>query len=42
MRTRSVHKSAVSMVISRVLGAFRVGPTTRSEVLAMIATRQRS
>jgi GTP cyclohydrolase I len=39
MSTRGVHKSGVSMVTSRMLGAFRDDPTTRREVLAMIATR---
>ncbi len=36
MSTRGVHKSGVSMVTSRMLGAFRNDPTTRREVLAMI------
>jgi GTP cyclohydrolase I len=39
MSTRGVHKSGVSMVTSRMLGAFRDDPTTRREVLAMIASR---
>jgi GTP cyclohydrolase I len=39
MSTRGVHKSGVSMVTSRMLGAFREDPTTRREVLAMIASR---
>lgn len=36
MSTRGVHKSGVSMVTSRMLGAFRDDPSTRREVLAMI------
>lgn len=36
MTTRGVHKSGVSMVTSRMLGAFRDDPTTRREFLAMI------
>jgi GTP cyclohydrolase IA len=36
MSTRGVHKSGVSMVTSRMLGAFRDNPSTRREVLAMI------
>jgi GTP cyclohydrolase I len=36
MTTRGVHKSGVSMVTSRMLGAFRDNPTTRREFLAMI------
>ncbi len=36
MTTRGVHKTGVSMVTSRMLGAFRDDPTTRREVLAMI------
>ena len=36
MSTRGVHKSGVSMVTSKMLGAFRDDPTTRREVLAMI------
>jgi GTP cyclohydrolase I len=39
MSTRGVHKSGVSMVTSRMLGAFRDDPTTRREVLAMITAR---
>jgi GTP cyclohydrolase IA len=39
MSTRGIHKSGVSMVTSRMLGAFREDPTTRREVLAMMATR---
>jgi len=37
MTTRGVHKPGVSMVTSRMLGAFRENPTTRREFLAMIA-----
>lgn len=36
MTTRGVHKPGVSMVTSRMLGAFRDDPTTRREFLAMI------
>jgi GTP cyclohydrolase I len=36
MTTRGVHKPGVSMVTSRMLGAFRDDPSTRREVLAMI------
>ena len=36
MTTRGVHKLGVTMVTSRMLGAFRDDPTTRREVLAMI------
>ena len=39
MTTRGVHKSGVSMVTSRMLGAFRDDPTTRRELLAMIGSR---
>ena len=37
MTTRGIHKPGVTMVTSRMLGAFRDDPTTRREVLAMIA-----
>ncbi|WP_149536615.1 GTP cyclohydrolase I FolE [Siccirubricoccus phaeus] len=37
MTTRGIHKPGVSMVTSRMLGAFRDNPTTRKEFLAMIA-----
>lgn len=37
MSTRGVHKPGVSMVTSRMLGAFREDPTTRRELLSMIA-----
>ncbi len=36
MSTRGVHKPGVSMVTSRMLGAFRDDPTTRREFLSMI------
>jgi len=36
MTTRGVHKTGVSMVTSRMLGAFRDNPTTRREFLAVI------
>jgi len=36
MSTRGVHKSGVSMVTSRMLGAFRDNESTRRELLAMI------
>lgn len=36
MSTRGVHKPGVSMVTSRMLGAFQADPTTRREFLAMI------
>jgi GTP cyclohydrolase I len=38
MTTRGVHKPGVSMVTSRMLGAFRDDPMTRREFLAMIGT----
>jgi GTP cyclohydrolase I len=36
MTTRGVHKPGVTMVTSRMLGAFRDDPTTRRELLAMM------
>ena len=36
MTTRGVHKPGVSMVTSKMLGAFRTNPDTRRELLAMI------
>lgn len=36
MTTRGVHKTGVSMVTSRMLGAFREDANTRAELLAMI------
>jgi len=36
MTTRGVHKPGVTMVTSRMVGAFRDDPTTRREVLSMI------
>jgi GTP cyclohydrolase I len=38
MSTRGVHKPGVSMVTSRMLGAFRDDPATRREFLAIIGT----
>jgi GTP cyclohydrolase I len=37
MTTRGVHKRGVSMITSRMLGAFRDNPSTRQEFLAAIA-----
>ena len=39
MSTRGVHKPGVSMVTSRMLGAFRDDPATRRELMAMIGQR---
>ena len=39
MTTRGVHKPGVSMVTSRMLGAFRNNAETRRELLAMIGQR---
>lgn len=39
MTTRGVHKPGVSMVTSRMLGAFRTDPTTRREFLDLINKR---
>ncbi len=36
MTTRGIHKVGVSMVTSRMLGAFRDDPSTRREFLAMV------
>ena len=36
MTTRGIHKTGVSMVTSRMLGAFRDDPSTRREFLSMI------
>jgi len=41
MTTRGVHKPGVSMVTSRMLGAFRTDPTTRRELLALIGNPNR-
>ena len=41
MTTRGVHKPGVSMVTSRMLGAFRTQPDTRRELLAMIGPHAR-
>jgi GTP cyclohydrolase I len=38
MTTRGVHKHGVTMVTSRMLGAFRDDPRTRQEFLTMIAS----
>jgi GTP cyclohydrolase I len=40
MTTRGVHKTGVSMVTSRMLGAFRDDASTRREFLAMIGERR--
>ena len=42
MTTRGVNKPGVTMVTSRMLGAFRDDPTTRREVLAMIGNGRSS
>jgi GTP cyclohydrolase I len=42
MTTRGVHKPGVSMVTSRMLGAFRDDPATRRELLSMIGNRSQS
>ena len=42
MTTRGVHKPGVTMVTSRMLGAFRDDPSTRREFLAMIAGQRGS
>jgi GTP cyclohydrolase IA len=39
MTTRGVHKPGVTMVTSRMLGAFRDDPSTRRELLAMVTNR---
>ena len=39
MTTRGVHKPGVTMVTSRMLGAFRDNPATRRELQAMINNR---
>ncbi len=39
MTTRGVHKPGVTMVTSRMLGAFRADPKTRRELLAMVGNR---
>ena len=39
MTTRGVHKPGVTMVTSRMLGAFRDNSSTRRELLAMIGNR---
>ncbi len=40
MTTRGVHKTAVSMVTSQMLGSFREDPRTRSEFLRLIGLRR--
>lgn len=40
MTTRGVHKPGVSMITSRMVGAFRDDPSTRREFLSMIASPQ--
>ena len=42
MSTRGVHKPGVSMVTSRMLGAFRDNPATRAELLAMLGPQRRA
>ncbi len=42
MTTRGVHKTGVSMVTSRMLGAFRQDPSTRREFLAIIGNPSNS
>jgi GTP cyclohydrolase I len=42
MTTRGVHKPGVTMVTSRMLGAFRDDPSTRREFLAMIGNPRSS
>src|SRR5579872_3226683 len=42
MTTRGVHKPGVSMVTSRMLGAFRDDPSTRREFLAIIGAQNGS
>ena len=39
MTTRGVHKPGVTMVTSRMLGAFRTDPATRRELLSMVGNR---
>ncbi|NQU57271.1 MAG: GTP cyclohydrolase I FolE [Rhodospirillales bacterium] len=38
MTTRGIHKPGVTMVTSRMLGAFRDNPSTRREFLSMVGT----
>jgi GTP cyclohydrolase I len=38
MTTRGVHKTGVTMVTSRMLGAFREDPATRKELLALLGS----
>ncbi len=41
MTTRGIHKPGVTMVTSRMLGAFRDDPSTRKEFLSMISGSRR-
>jgi GTP cyclohydrolase I len=41
MTTRGVHKRGVSMITSKMLGAFRTDARTRSEFLTFIDIRER-
>ena len=40
MTTRGIHKAGVSMVTSRMLGAFRDNPSTRREFLSIIEAKR--
>lgn len=40
MTTRGIHKAGVTMVTSRMLGAFRDNPATRREFMALIQSHQ--
>tara|TARA_Y100001936_G_C15653466_1_gene447673 strand:- start:246 stop:590 length:345 start_codon:yes stop_codon:yes gene_type:complete len=42
MTTRGVRKPGVSMVTSKMLGAFRDNPSTRRELLSMVGTSNKS
>ena len=42
MTTRGVHKTGVTMVTSRMLGAFRDDPGTRRELMALIGSPRNS
>ena len=42
MTTRGVHKRGVSMVSSKMLGAFRTDPSTRAEFLRFIDIERKS
>jgi GTP cyclohydrolase I len=41
MTTRGVHKSGVSMLTSRMIGAFRTQPETRAEFLSSLNLHSR-